>query len=124
MYAYFDGSAAPNPGRMRYGVSIQDASGREIAFRNGFAGFGSNNTAEYIGLVNAIELCESLGISDVTIRGDSQLVINQITEKWRTKDMIALKKYATSLIAKSTCNFRFEHVMRHENKRADELSWL
>ncbi|MGV2390107.1 MAG UNVERIFIED_CONTAM: ribonuclease HI family protein [Microcystis novacekii LVE1205-3] len=45
----------------------------------------TNNEAEYTGLIIGLEKAQELGLKSLEIRGDSQLVINQVKGDWKVK---------------------------------------
>jgi len=109
---YFDGLCQPtNPGGTACFAFIVKNEENTIYNEYGLAAHNStNNVAEYIGIVRAI-------------KGDSQLVIQQIKRKLRVKapNIIPLYRDAMSLIAKFK-HIQFELIPRHQNKEADRLS--
>ena len=123
----FDGSCNPNPGgRTRFGCVVYK-DGVEVATRSGFISpIGTNNEAEWIALINAIELCDELKIEHAIIQGDSKLVIFQIQDIWRvkSKNLVNFYNYTKKQICESKCGFTFEHIPRKANGRADALAWL
>lgn len=90
-----------------------------------FLGHGTNNTAEYSGLIHALEFAEQIYGSNVTliVRGDSKLVIEQMKGTWQVKapGLIELNKKAKEL-SKKFKSVEFIHVLRHLNSKADELA--
>ena len=86
----FDGLCEPvNPGGMAtFGfVIIQDET--QIAEGSGLVGSGegmTNNVAEYEAILSAIVKFKELGLNEsLIIKGDSKLVINQSSGKWKIK---------------------------------------
>ena len=62
-------------------------------------------------------------IKEVTVYGDSLLVIQQMTGKYKVKSDTLLKLYATSKeLEKQFTKIEYRHVYRNDNKRADELA--
>jgi len=87
--AYFDGACLPqNPGGMATcGVVITTPDGSEV-LRDGIIVAekgGTNNTAEWSGLILALEKLLRLGASHAEVVGDSQLVVNQFNGKWAVR---------------------------------------
>lgn len=72
MKIYFDGGCRPNPGAMRTAV----VAGGHVHHRDDL-GEGDNNDAEWLALIHALGVARSLGVADVTLLGDSALVVNQ-----------------------------------------------
>lgn len=91
---HFDGGSEGNPGPMCYAWlltrKMDGATRRGSDFE---LGEGTNNQAEYLGLIAALEgllsIIEGAGRSpqdfNVEVRGDSRLVMRQIQGKWRCK---------------------------------------
>ncbi len=128
LIAYFDGCCYPNPeGVATAGVFIKD--GRKTLLKEGFqVGIDcvtSCNVAEYEGLIRALQFLKQKGFTDrkIIIRGDSNLVINQMSGKWRIRDGLytgfAIK--AKSL-AKEFSDLIFEWVSRDKNTICDTLA--
>jgi ribonuclease HI len=107
----FDGGSQGNPGP-GYGsyALIQSPDGSERLKRLDFGREMTNNEAEYetliAGLRGLAELIETAGGSPgdftVEIRGDSALVIRQVTGTWKTKDdrMRLLRNQARALLSR------------------------
>jgi ribonuclease HI len=87
----------------------------------------TNNVAEYTGIIKALEwlIANNYQNESIVIKGDSQLVIQQIKRKFRVNapNLIPLYSYAMSLIHKFK-HIQFELIPRDENKETDRLSNL
>lgn len=82
---YFDGSAEPtNPGEATGGAYLEVEDGRVLTYTQ-FLGKGSNNSAEYGGLILGCFHALNEGVTHICIYGDSQLVVNCVNGKWRSK---------------------------------------
>lgn len=84
---FWDGSCAPNPGRMGLGAVIVDATGRVLARRSRGAGRGDNNLAEYLAAMMAVDLANDyLGAKADSMPwqlcGDSLLIVKQVRGEW------------------------------------------
>ncbi len=129
---HFDGLCEPkNPGGIAtYGFVAQYEDGAVICEGKGVAAVGmwgeraTNNVAEYIALIKALECLLERGLagSEVLVRGDSQLVIRQLKGEYkvRSPNIKPLYEKAKELLK----NFKatLEWVPRDLNKRADALS--
>jgi ribonuclease HI len=103
----FDGGSRGNPGPSYGSYIIQGSEGKTKPIRLRF-GRGTNNEAEYRTLIAGIEavlsMMDQLGIdpgeTELEIRGDSQLVINQLSGQWKAKDarMRALRDQSRRLL--------------------------
>ena len=121
---YFDGCSKGNPGRAGAGAVLYDASETEVFAESVFAGHSTtNNEAEYTGLILGLNSALKQGITELQVRGDSQLVIRQMQGKYKVNSpkLAPLHKCATTLASKFT-KIDYEHVYRDKNKRADALS--
>lgn len=128
---YFDGLCEPvNPGGVAaYGFVVY--KGNEKIYEEGEvigAGFWgddvSNNVAEYTALIKALEwLLENGYTEKVIVKGDSQLVIRQVTGRYavRAKRITPLYQRVMELI-EGFKDISFEWVSREENEEADKLS--
>jgi len=120
---YFDGCCKNNPGPGGAGAVLY-YKGEEIWGASKFVGIRStNNTTEYGGLILGLQEAIVREIHDLTVRGDSQLVIKQMRGEYKVKSEKLLELYDKSKsLAEYFGNISFEHVYRDKNKRADELS--
>ena len=122
---YTDGGSRGNPGISGSGAVLYRITNdikEEIDTREEYIGISTNNVAEYNSLLIGLEMCKKNCIKDVTIKMDSMLVVNQITGKWKVKDT-KMKDYNSKCIdvLKYFDNYNISHVLRKNNKRADEL---
>ena len=110
---------------MSIGGLIISPTGKKLYSYAIALGHGTNNVAEYNSLIHLLQECKRRGIQRVLIRGDSQLVINQVTGVWNCKDpyMKELCDKVKILMADiEDCSFLWEP--RAKNKEADRLSQL
>jgi len=129
---YFDGLCEPgNPGGIAcYGWLIR-SSGAIVASGRGEAARGpaaTNNVAEWAALIAGLEAARAAGIvGRLEVHGDSQLVCNQVTGRWRVNaaNLRPLFNKARSLIAAlaaAGCQVRVQWIPRAKNAEADALS--
>ncbi|GFE68258.1 ribonuclease HI family protein [Chroococcus sp. FPU101] len=81
---YFDGGSRGNPG-IAAGAAVLQLSEDESFVVSNFMKYATNNEAEYTGLVIGLEKAQQLGIKTLEVRGDSQLIINQVNGLWKVK---------------------------------------
>lgn len=123
--AYFDGGARGNPGPAGYGVHIVDDQGNVLSEQHGSLGTATNNVAEYHGLIAALQWAVEQGLTQFTVRGDSQLIIEQMRGNYKVKHEGLKPLYLQArLLVMQIGDVRFEHVRREQNKDADRLSNL
>lgn len=125
---FFDGAAFPNAkdvgGVRGIGVVLQDDRGnkvREISER--LPDIGTNNTAEYEALIRGMTEAKELGCDELIIKGDSQLVINQVqgTFRVRVPRLRPLNERVLEL-AKEFKDVDLRWIPREQNKQADALA--
>jgi ribonuclease HI len=93
MLICFDGACEPrNPGgHMGWGMAVVEADAA-LESESGYQEAGpttSNNVAEYLGVCMALRraiAAARVGEQEITIRGDSKLVIEQLNGRWRARD--------------------------------------
>ncbi len=103
---------------------VYDESGK-IAEGNDVVGDNvSNNYAEYSALVAALNDLLKRGLTtDVTVKSDSKLLVNQMKGSWKRKKGGYLEKYKeASELAKKFERLTFEWIPREKNSEADLLS--
>lgn len=119
----FDGGSRGNPGPCGAGAVIYKGT-REIWCESTFvSAHNTNNFAEYCALNIGLGRVTELNIKDITIFGDSQLIINQLTGKANTRSpiLIPLKESAMSLLSWIP-EAKLVHIKRNLNQRADALA--
>ena len=123
--AYFDGGARGNPGPAGYGVYIVDALGNVLSEQHGSLGTATNNIAEYRGLIAALQWAVEHNASPFVVKGDSQLIIEQMRGNYKVKNEGLKPLYLQArMLVMQIGDVRFDHVPREQNKDADRLSNL
>ena len=82
---YADGAARGNPGPAAIGATIRDERGWLIASISRRIGATTNNQAEYRAVIAALEAAIASGANQVEVNSDSELVVKQISGKYRVK---------------------------------------
>ena len=84
----------------------------------------TNNTSEYLAFIKGIEMLIENDMTDsVVFLVDSKLVCEQINGNWKVKHPVLKKLYVyASVLLKKFKNWKVGHILRHLNKRADELA--
>jgi len=121
----FDGGSRGNPGPAGIGVVVRAADGTALVTLGRYIGKATNNVAEYNALITAMEEAKKLGATRIKVRGDSELVVRQMTGVYRVKhpDLIPLHREATQLF-NSFASASIEHNYREKNELADRLGNL
>jgi probable phosphoglycerate mutase len=123
LIAYIDGGARPNPGPAAFGVRIERPDGSLVEEFCGFIGTATNNVAEYRGLLAALEWARAHGISELHVRSDSLLLVQQMCGNYRVANagLLPLHTTARQLVGQIG-RVTFEHVARSRNAHADRLA--
>jgi len=120
---FFDGCSKNNPGPSGAGAVLYH-NGVEIWSTAVFVGHKeTNNVAEYTGMIVGIKRAVEMGIRRLVVKGDSNLVVQQMNGKFRVNADHIKPLHATAKnIIRNFDSIQFVHVYRHLNQRADELS--
>jgi ribonuclease HI len=107
------------------GVVLEGPDGVLIEQSLRFAFKASNNQAEYEALIAGMKLAREMEVTDLRAKSDSQLVTNQVSGDYQTKDpqLIKYLEKVQSLAAQFE-HFELIYVPREQNARADLLSKL
>ena len=118
-----DGAARGNPGPAGIGVHIADDDGTTVAEIAEGIGEATNNVAEYTAAIRGLERARDLGATQVHLRSDSKLLIEQLAGRWKIKNanLIRLHREARALV-EGFERATFEHVPRERNVEADRLA--
>ena len=120
---FTDGAARGNPGPASIGVTIKDAQGKLIASVSKRIGTKTNNQAEYIAIIAALEKAISLGARQVDLHSDSELVVRQINGSYRVKkDTLKPLYQQVKQLQNSLESFTITHIPRRQNAEADSLA--
>jgi len=118
-----DGAARGNPGPAAIGVTIKDEKGNLLASISRRIGITTNNQAEYMAIITALEKVVSLGAKRVDVRADSELIVKQINGRYRVKNIALRSLYqkVVQLIG-SLEDFTISYIPRRQNSEADKLA--
>ena len=118
---YTDGAARGNPGPAAYAYVI-DLEDGHVVKDAGLIGHATNNVAEYSALVRALERAADLGVSDLTVKSDSELLVKQMKGIYRVSNPALAKLHAEAQkLVERFQRIKLQHIPREENAQADEL---
>jgi ribonuclease H / adenosylcobalamin/alpha-ribazole phosphatase len=119
---FTDGGARGNPGPAAYGFVLEADDGTVLAAEGKAIGRATNNVAEYRGLIAGLERALELGLANVTVVSDSELVVKQMRGEYRVKNeaLRDLRDEAERLASKLG-RVQYTSVRRAENELADRL---
>ena len=84
--AYADGASRGNPGPSAVGVVIFDPAGREVHRQSLRVGVRHQQRGGVPGAIAALEAALGLGAAHVELRMDSELVVRQLTGRYRVRN--------------------------------------
>lgn len=121
--AYIDGSALPNPGRMRVGGILHAPDGRTHSFSLPLPQTGCNNEAEARAAMHALQWLQQLGARHVLLHTDNSILAEQlgqanakhIARLWLLYDR-------ARQLAAGFDSFQVQWIPRHKNTVADSLA--
>ncbi len=119
---FTDGGARGNPGPAAYAYVLEDETGDPIAFLGKTIGVQTNNVAEYSGLVAGLAKAAELGITELEVVSDSELMVKQMRGEYKIKND-ALRDLAdeAKANARRVGRVEYRHVRRAHNVLADRL---
>ncbi len=119
---FADGGSRGNPGPAASGAVLVDGSGVVVREEGRFLGIATNNVAEWRALIIGLEAARELGIDELNVRLDSELVVRQVTGVYRVKhaDLIPLAAQARTLLRQFR-DVDIAHVRRNDNQLADAV---
>ena len=117
---YADGGSRGNPGDAAYGIVIQ-RSGRIMRMGRAL-GMATNNEAEYQAILAGLDWAIKEGITDLTVFTDSELVVQQVSGKYKVKHPNLKPLFLQALERKRKIKkFKIFHIKREHNSEADAL---
>jgi ribonuclease HI len=120
---YVDGAARGNPGPAGAGAVILSPDGHVVAKLGKFLGDSTNNVAEYMGLILGLRRAKAMGIRELDVFSDSELMVKQLAGDYAVKaeHLRPLHDEARALL-KGFTEVQVTHVPREENAQADLMS--
>ena len=120
---HIDGASRNNPGKAGAGI-VMEKDG-EVVSREGFyLGIKTNNQAEYYALLLSLFFVHRYAQTDDLIRiaSDSELLVKQITGKYRIKNEGLKPLFALAQSLLNAYTIKIMHVMREDNVEADAMA--
>lgn len=120
--AWTDGASRGNPGEAGAGILLELGNGRTEQHAL-YLGRATNNEAEYAALLAALGRLVELGVFEVEVRSDSQLLVRQIDGRYRVKAEHLRPLWVQAItLARRFRRFSIRHVPREANTSADDLA--
>ena len=117
-----DGGARGNPGPAAYGYVLEAEDGTVLDARGEAIGVATNNVAEYRALLAGLEKAVELGLRDVEVVSDSELLVKQMRGEYKIKNE-ALRELADEAerLEDRLGRVTYTAVRREHNELADRL---
>jgi ribonuclease HI len=117
-----DGGARGNPGPAAYAYVLETDDATVLAAHGEAIGVATNNVAEYRALVAGLEKAVELGVDEVEVVSDSELIVKQMTGEYRVKnDALRDLSLRASRLARQLGRVTYRAVRREQNELADRL---
>lgn len=117
MKIFFDGGCRPNPGAMEIAVVV---GGQARIVRD--LGHGTSMDAEWLALIEALRVAQSLGLVDVVLLGDSAAVVGQANGTVKCRGVgVAHRATFRALVGDAPAP-RIRHIGRSQNLAGIALS--
>ena len=119
---FTDGGARGNPGPAAFGYVIEAGDGTVLASHGEAIGVATNNVAEYRALLAGLERAAQLGVDELEVISDSELMVKQMRGEYRVKNA-ALRDLSVEAgrLARRFGGFTYTAVRREHNDLADRL---
>jgi ribonuclease HI len=117
-----DGGARGNPGPAAFAYVLEAADGTVLAEHGEAIGVATNNVAEYRALVAGLARAVELGIDELEVVSDSELLVKQMRGEYRVKNA-ALRELSVQAaqLARRLGRVSYTAVRREQNELADRL---
>lgn len=101
---------------------LETADGGVLDAQGVAIGTTTNNVAEYSALVNGLRRARELGVEELVVKSDSELMVKQMRGEYRVKNAALQELFLdASRAANALRGVTFVHVRREHNALADRL---
>jgi ribonuclease HI len=119
---FTDGGSRGNPGPAAYAYVLEAADGTVLDARGEAIGVATNNVAEYSALVAGLERAVEVGVTDLEVISDSELVVKQMRGEYKVKNRALQDLFLdASRLARRIHRVSYKAVRREHNELADRL---
>ena len=119
---FTDGGARGNPGPAAAAFVLEAADGTVLDARGDAIGVQTNNVAEYTALLNGLRRAAELGVTELEVISDSELMVKQMRGEYKVKNA-ALRTLSVEAgrLARAVGSVTYTAVRREHNVLADQL---
>jgi ribonuclease HI len=119
---YTDGGARGNPGPAAYGYVLEDEDGATLAAHGEAIGVATNNVAEYSALLAGLRRAAELGVTELDVVSDSELMVRQMLGQYKVKNEALRDLWEEAgALARRVGRVTYRNVRREHNQLADRL---
>ncbi|XP_075075865.1 uncharacterized protein LOC107793672 [Nicotiana tabacum] len=120
---FFDGAA--NMKDVGIGAVLIFEIGQHYPITAQLRFYCTNNMAEYEACILGLRLAIDMGVQEILVLGDSDLLVHQIQGEWETQDLkLILYRQCLHDLCQQFRSVEFRHIPRIHNKIADALATL
>jgi ribonuclease HI len=119
---FTDGGSRGNPGPAAAAFVLEGEDGTVLDARGDAIGIQTNNVAEYTALVNGLRRAAELGLTEVEVVADSELMVKQMRGEYKVKNAVLRDlSVEASRLAQALEHVTYTAVRREHNELADQL---
>jgi len=113
---YTDGASRGNPGPAAFAFIFKNEKGKIFHKGYGYIGKKTNNSAEYLAIINALKAAQKFTDREIHLFSDSQLVTRQLNQEYKV-NKAHLRKYRHQIydLVKKFKKVSFHHVGRNNS---------
>jgi len=121
LVAYVDGGSHGNPGSSGIGVVLHGARGEKQHIAK-WIGRQDNNVAEYVALLEALQIAIARNVRVLRVYTDSQVVVRQMTGAYACNSPRLYSLHWTCRKLARLLTLSIAHIPREHNAEANELA--
>jgi ribonuclease HI len=119
---YTDGGARGNPGPAAAAYVLEAEDGTVLDAHGEAIGVATNNVAEYRALVAGLAKAAEIGVTDLDVVSDSELLVKQMRGEYRVKNQALIElSVEAARLARQIGRVTYRAVRRADNELADRL---
>jgi len=119
---FTDGGARGNPGPAASAFVLEAEDGTVLEARGTAIGVATNNVAEYRALVDGLRRAAELGVDELEVVSDSELIVKQMRGEYRVKnEALRALNHEAATLADGMRRVTYTAVRRDRNEHADRL---
>jgi ribonuclease HI len=119
---FTDGGARGNPGPAAFAYVLETEDGTVLDARGEAIGVATNNVAEYRALIEGLRRAVEIGVGELTVVSDSELLVKQMRGEYRVKnETLRGLFHEASDLEREVGKVTYTAVRREHNELADRL---